>query len=50
MARLTDFHRQHYSGYPNLYKSCVLCPRCTFGFQIMAIPTFYLAAGTTYGR
>jgi hypothetical protein len=27
--------------------SCVLAR--TFGFQIMAIPTFYLAAGTSYG-
>jgi hypothetical protein len=27
--------------------SCVLVQ--TFGFQIMAIPTFYLAAGTSHG-
>jgi hypothetical protein len=27
--------------------SCVLAR--TFGFQIMAIPTFYLAVGTSYG-
>jgi hypothetical protein len=27
--------------------SCVLVH--TFGFQIMVIPTFYLAAGTSYG-